>query len=132
MYHPNQNQRRRREKGFNQIRACNLGFEARPLSVATGGPELGFPGTVPSMDRSHSLEFRVIKNVPFYGSFGGGKSDWEGKALHTTRGPTQEIITNVSLCGLFLQYHWTSSQLIEVQTYAIPLTQLAKNYTSFN
>jgi hypothetical protein len=65
LYHPNQNLGRRREKGFNQIRVFNLGFEAGPLSVATGGPELGFPGTLPSTDRSHSLEFRVIKNVPY-------------------------------------------------------------------
>jgi hypothetical protein len=98
--------RRRREKGFNQIRVFNLGFEAGPLSVATGGPELGFPGTLPSTNRSHSLEFRVIKNVPFYESFGGGKSDWQAPLLYNGREKpsTQEIITNVSLFGLFFHY----------------------------
>jgi hypothetical protein len=65
--------------------SIKLGFEARSLSVATGGPELGFPGMVPSTDRSHSLEFRVIKNVPFYGSFGGGKSDWRAPLLYNGR-----------------------------------------------
>jgi hypothetical protein len=68
----------------------------------------------PSVDFFPSLfGIRILKNVPFYGSFGGGnKSDWQAPLLYNGRekpstqreGPPKRSLQNVPLCGLFFHY----------------------------